>query len=549
MQIMNIVDQLAGFYRLRSPSTWSRIALDGRFRSKKSDQQSQHDKLLDPRLPKQLMDKILLIDDESDVLYAFRRIFDSPKTEITTASSGEEGLERFPQVRPDLVIMDVRMGGMTGLQTLEKIRAIDARTPVIMMTAYGTTKTAIEAMKFGAYDYLLKPFDVPKLQQLVFRALKASHDMRQSISLDKLEDPADDELGIVGRSEAMQKVFKLVGQLATSQATALITGESGTGKEIVARAIYQNSSRSHQPYLAINCAAIPENLLESELFGHEKGAFTGANAVRIGKFEQCNHGTIFLDEIGDMALQTQTRILRVLQNGTFERVGSNKSIKVDVRVIAATNKDLESAVADKEFREDLFYRLNVVRIHLPPLRERKDDIRLLVSYFLKKFSSLHGGTPKSISGEALSALENHQWPGNVRELENVIQRSLVVTKGDAILIGDLPGEVLGSAPHSMSEAKAPEPTRAPSGNDSGSARIPENEEIDLIPSLAAKLFQWAKTSPDLKIIPAVERELVRCALQETGGNQLKAASLLGITRATLRKRIEKFNIRQTLDIN
>lgn len=494
------------------------------------------------------MDKILLIDDESDVLYAFRRIFDSPKTEITTASSGEEGLERFPVVQPDLVIMDVRMGGMTGLQTLEKIRAIDARTPVIMMTAYGTTKTAIEAMKFGAYDYLLKPFDVPKLQQLVYQALKASHDMRQSISLDKLEDPADDELGIVGRSEPMQKVFKLVGQLATSQATALITGESGTGKEIVARAIYQNSSRSQQPYLAINCAAIPENLLESELFGHEKGAFTGANAVRIGKFEQCNHGTIFLDEIGDMALQTQTRILRVLQNGTFERVGSNKPIKVDVRVIAATNKDLESAVADREFREDLFYRLNVVRIHLPPLRERMDDIRLLVSYFLKKFSSLHGGTAKSISGEALTALENHLWPGNVRELENVIQRSLVVTKGDAILIGDLPGEVMGTVPTSKAVKSTPASANTPS-DETDSAPSVESEETDLIPGLAAKLFQWAKTSPDLKIIPAVERELVRCALQETGGNQLKAASLLGITRATLRKRIEKFNIRQTLDIN
>ena len=488
------------------------------------------------------MDKILLIDDESDVLYAFRRIFDSPETQITTASSGEEGIQLFPTVQPNLVIMDVRMGGMTGLQTLEKIREIDARTPVIMMTAYGTTKTAIEAMKLGAYDYLLKPFDVPKLQQLVFSALKASRDMRQSISLEQLEDPADDELGIVGRSEAMQKVFKLVGQLATSQATALITGESGTGKEIVARAIYQNSLRSQKPYLAINCAAIPENLLESELFGHEKGAFTGANAIRIGKFEQCNQGTIFLDEIGDMAPQTQTRILRVLQNGTFERVGSNTPIEVDVRVIAATNKELEEAVSQKEFREDLFYRLNVVRIHLPSLRERKDDIRLLVSYFLKKFSSIHGGPTKSISADALDALENYQWPGNVRELENVIQRSLVVTKGNAILLGDLPPEVLGREP-----SAAP-----PVGASPTTALAPELDASDGpadIPVLAASLFEWARNSPDLKVLPAVERELVRCALQETKGNQLKAAALLGITRATLRKRIEKFNIKQKLDIN
>ncbi len=492
------------------------------------------------------MDKILLIDDETDVLYAFRRIFDSPETQITTASSGEEGIEIFPTLRPDLVIMDVRMGGMTGLQTLEKIRAVDARTPVIMMTAYGTTKTAIDAMKLGAYDYLLKPFDVPKLQQLVYTALKASRDMRQSIAMEKLDDPADDELGIVGRSEAMQKVFKLVGQLATSQATVLITGESGTGKEIVARAIYQNSQRAHHPYLAINCAAIPENLLESELFGHEKGSFTGANAMRVGKFEQCNQGTLFLDEIGDMALQTQTRILRVLQSGTFERVGSNKPIEVDVRIIAATNKELEAAVAQKEFREDLFYRLNVVRIHLPPLRERRDDIRLLVSYFLKKFSNLHGAA-KSISADAMSALEAYHWPGNVRELENVIQRSLVVAKGEAILIGDIPSEVVGAAPTvAVPSASLPVAEETP-----GAAPVAlSDSEADInIPNIAATLFRWAQESSELKILPAVERELVRCALQETKGNQLKAAALLGITRATLRKRIEKFGIKQTLDIN
>lgn len=493
------------------------------------------------------MDKILLIDDESDVLYAFRRIFDSPETQISTATSGEEGIELYPKVRPDLVIMDVRMGGMTGLQTLEKIREIDSRTPVIMMTAYGTTKTAIEAMKLGAYDYLLKPFDVPKLKQLVSAALKASRDMRQSISLDQLEDPADDELGIVGRSEPMQAVFKLVGQLATSEATALITGESGTGKEIVARAIYQNSNRSQKPYLAINCAAIPENLLESELFGHEKGAFTGANTMRIGKFEQCNHGTIFLDEIGDMALQTQTRILRVLQNGTFERVGSNRSVKVDVRVIAATNKDLEEAVAKKEFRGDLFYRLNVVRIQLPPLRERRDDIRLLVSYFLKKFESLHGAVGRSISRDALAALEAYHWPGNVRELENVIQRSLVVTKGEAILVGDLPADVFGKGNYAPTEQASLKEENV-EGRPSPPLESVKQSDTD-IPSLAATLFEWAKGSPDLKILPAVERELVRCALQETKGNQLKAAALLGITRATLRKRVEKFNIKQTLDIN
>src|SRR5262245_57203721 len=326
------------------------------------------------------MEKLLLVDDEADVQYSFRRIFDSPEIELRTASSGEEAIESIPRTQPDLVVMDVRMGGMNGLETLRRIRQLDTKLPVIMMTAYGTTQTAIEAMKLGGYDYLLKPFDVPRLKEIIFTALKAARDMKNVVSYEPLLESEDYESGVIGRSEPMQKVFKMIGQLAASDATALITGESGTGKELVARAIYHHSRRSQQPFLAINCAAIPENLLESELFGHEKSAFTGATAQRIGKFEQCNGGTIFLDEIGDMSLPTQTKILRVLQNGTFERVGGNQTVKVDVRIIAATNKPLEKAVAGKEFREDLFYRLNVVRIEMPALRERKNDIRLLVNY-------------------------------------------------------------------------------------------------------------------------------------------------------------------------
>ena len=357
------------------------------------------------------MDKLLLIDDEADVQYSFRRIFDSPAIELTTAASGEEGLKIIPRLKPDLVIMDVRMGGMNGLETLRRLRQADARLPVIMMTAYGTTQTAIEAMKLGAYDYLLKPFDVPKLKQIITAALKAARDMKEVVSYEPLLESEDYDLGIVGRSERMQDVFKLIGQLSASDATALITGESGTGKELVARAIYNHSHRSTQPFLAINCAAIPENLLESELFGHEKGAFTGASTQRIGKFEQCNKGTIFLDEIGDMTLATQTKILRVLQSGTFERVGGNQPVKVDVRVIAATNKPLDQAVANREFREDLFYRLNVVRIELPPLRERQDDIRLLVNYFLKTFSQQQKQPPKSISADVVPTLERYHWPG------------------------------------------------------------------------------------------------------------------------------------------
>ncbi len=480
------------------------------------------------------MSKLLLIDDEADVQYSFRRIFDSPEIELTAASSGEEGLRIIPKLKPDLVIMDVRMGGMSGLETLRRLRQTDPKLLVILMTAYGTTQTAIEAMKLGAYDYLLKPFDVPKLKEIVLNALKAARDMRQVVSYQPLLQKEDYELGIIGRSEAMQQVFKLIGQLAASDATALITGESGTGKELVARAIYHHSNRSQQPFLAVNCAAIPEQLLESELFGHERGAFTGATMQRIGKFEQCNHGTLFLDEIGDMTPATQTKILRVLQSGAFERVGGNVPILVDVRIIAASNRPLEQAVAERQFREDLFYRLNVVRVHVPPLRERREDIRLLVNYFLKTFAKDQAGRPKSVAPGVIHALEKYHWPGNVRELENVIRRALVVAKGDAILLSDLPAEVTGQGPAAGGAVGVSLPAGEGSASDAA--------------AMARQLFQWARRDPRLKVIPAIERELVIQALKETKGNQIQAAKLLGITRATLRKRIVKFGIQRELSI-
>jgi nitrogen regulation protein NR(I) len=483
------------------------------------------------------MSKLLLIDDEQDVQYSFKRIFDSPEVELTTAASGEEGLKIIPKLKPDLVIMDLRMGGISGLETLRRIREIDSKVLVILMTAYGTSQTAIEAMKLGAYDYLLKPFDVPKLKEIVSGALKTARDMRQVVSYQPLLETEDYELGIVGRSEAMQRVFKLIGQLAGSDATALITGESGTGKELVARAIYHHSGRSGKSFLAVNCAAIPEQLLESELFGHERGAFTGAAMQRIGRFEQCHQGTIFLDEIGDMTPATQTKILRVLQSGTFERVGGNEPIHVDVRVIAATNKPLEQAVAARQFREDLFYRLNVVRIPLAPLRERIEDIRLLVNYFLKKLEQGNERPPKSISSNAVRALEKYHWPGNVRELENVIRRAGVVAKGDVILPGDLPPEIVDPGSTSTSAAQlAGMPM--PAGDTSGGE----------MSSVAKMLFRWARQNPKLKVLPAVERELIIHALQETKGNQVHAAKILGITRATLRKRVDKFNIKRELNI-
>jgi two-component system nitrogen regulation response regulator GlnG len=330
----------------------------------------------------------------------------------------------------------------------------------------------------------------------------------------------------------MQQVFKLIGQVAASDATALITGESGTGKELVARAIYHHSNRSQQPFLAVNCAAIPEQLLESELFGHERGSFTGATMQRIGKFEQCSKGTIFLDEIGDMTPATQTKILRVLQSGTFERVGGNQPIQVDVRVIAATNKPLEAAVAAKQFREDLFYRLNVVRIHIPPLRERREDVPLLVNYFLEKIAREQQRKPKSVAANVIKALGKYHWPGNVRELENAIRRAHVMAKSDAILQSDLPPEISGQG----GSGATPPPAVA------GEAAATDAA------ALARQLFQWARRDPKLKVIPAVERELVIQALKETSNNQVHAAKLLGITRATLRKRIEKFGIQRELNV-
>jgi len=515
------------------------------------------------------MEKLLLIDDEVDVQYSFRRIFDGSDIELHTASSGEEGLRLIPTLKPDLVLSDIRMAGLNGLETLRRIRQLDPQLPVILMTAYGTTQTAIEAMKLGAYDYLLKPFDVPRLKQLVANALKAARDTRQTVAMRPQLEQQDYELGVIGRSAPMQEVFKLIGQLAASDATALITGESGTGKELVARSIFQNSRRAKEPFMAINCAAIPENLLESELFGHEKGAFTGATAQRPGRFEQCHRGTLFLDEIGDMPPATQTKILRVLQSGTFERVGGNTTLEVDVRIIAATNKPLEEAVARKEFREDLFYRLNVVRVHMPPLRERQGDIRLLVDFFLRKIGGPATGS-KSIGEKTLAVLEAYQWPGKVRELENVLRRAVVGSKGSAILESDLPPEILQSV--QSERTVRPAPTASASmvdtlqGSSTPSALVPPVPPVEagrssaLTPNLdpaitgdirplVLQLFRWARLQSGIKVLPAVERELVIEALKETQGNQVRAAKLLGITRATLRKRVDKFGIRRELSVS
>jgi two-component system nitrogen regulation response regulator GlnG len=467
------------------------------------------------------MQTLLVIDDETHVFEAFQRNFESPALRVISASSGEEGLEKIVREAPDVVVMDIRLGGMDGLSVLKEIRGRDMRVPVIMMTAYSTTQTTIEAMKHGAFDYLLKPFDVPKMEEVIQAALKASRDMRVKISVAGEPDAGSEDIGIVGKSAAMQEVFKKIGLVSASHATVLVTGESGTGKELVARAIYQNGGRREKPFLAINCAAIPEDLLESELFGHEKGAFTSAVSQRIGKFEQCNGGTLFLDEIGDLPTSVQTKLLRVLQEGEFQRVGGNQTIKVDVRLIAATNKDLARMIEAKQFREDLYYRLNVLRIHLPPLRERKEDVPLLVKYFLNRLAAKSNCRARQISEAALQVICDYSWPGNVRELENIVQRATVHAAGDVILPKDIEW-------HSRAGVQT---QQAPS-----------------LESALDALFDQALTDSQYKLMANVERYMIARALAKTGGNQVQAAKILGITRATLRKRVEKYKIKSKLEV-
>ncbi|MDR0533884.1 MAG: sigma-54 dependent transcriptional regulator [Verrucomicrobiales bacterium] len=389
--------------------------------------------------------KILIIDDETDVHYSFERLLAKEPVSIVTAANGEEGLRVLKKENPDVVVMDIRMGKESGLDVLREIRKAKPQQIVIMMTAYGTSQTAIEAMKLGAYDYTLKPFEIPQLKDLLKRALRAAQELNSENVLAISGNP-DANNGIIGSSGAMQQIYKLIGQVAPTDATVLVTGESGTGKELVAHAIHANSKRGNALFMAINCAAIPENLLESELFGHEKGSFTGAMAQRIGRFEQCDGGTLFLDEIGEMPLAVQSKLLRILQDGELLRVGGSKPIKVSVRIIAATNRDLREAARKKIFREDLFYRLNVFSINLPPLRMRLGDVNGLVTFFMNKWRKRNSGGPTKISEDALKILTTYPWPGNVRELENCIQRAAVLANGDTITPKDLPPEIAGSGP-------------------------------------------------------------------------------------------------------
>lgn len=460
---------------------------------------------------------VLVVDPDPDFLEWATSQLETDDVRVVTSESSEEAFKIFCTENPLVVITEMRLGTHSGLELLARLRKRDPNALVIITGALGTTQSVIESMRLGAFDFVRKeqlPFN---LKIVVDAALKAAGETRRAEPSEPSLTVEQHQDSIVGQSPAMQEVFKMIGRISNSDASVMITGESGSGKELVARAIHQYSARHDRPFLAINCAAIPENLLESELFGHEKGSFTGASAQRIGRFEQCDGGTLFLDEIGDMPLAIQSKLLRVLQDGTFSRVGGNETLKTDVRIVAATNKNLEDEVAHRKFREDLFYRLNVVRLHLPPLRSRREDISLLAEYFLKRIASQKLKPQLQLSREAVEVLEGYAWPGNVRELENVIQRAAVLATGDVLLPKDIP---LGQA------ASAPVPEA-----DAG----PAPRTLD---QAAQALFESASAQPGLELLPWLEKEFTRRAMESTGQNQVRAAKLLGITRATLRKRLE-----------
>lgn len=464
------------------------------------------------------MPKLLIVDDEPGILYSLKAALETDDTTVLTAQTAARGIAAVTNERPDAVILDVRLPDLSGLDAFDRIRAIDPRLPVIVVTAHGGTETAIEAMKRGAFEYLLKPIDLHQLDEVVAKAFELR---RMQSTPTVFGDQAGDKTGgtdqIVGRCPAMQEVYKAIGKVAPQDVTVLLLGESGTGKELVARALYQHSTRAAKAFVAINCAAIPDSLLESELFGHERGAFTGADRQRVGKFEQAHGGTIFLDEIGDMSPPTQAKVLRVLQEQAFERVGGNETIRTDVRVIAATNQNLSAMVAAGKFRQDLFYRLNSFTIQLPPLRERPGDIPLLVNYFLALANRKSGKNVGGIDPAALSALESYSWPGNVRELENAIRYAVVQAVGAVLTFDCLPAAVRGGPA-----------AQAVTGLD--------------VAALVADLLRVGSTDVYRQVTQAVDRVVLTAVLEHAHGNQKQASDLLGISRTTLRAKLQALGL-------
>jgi nitrogen regulation protein NR(I) len=468
------------------------------------------------------MPKLLVVDDEPSILHFFRRAFSDPDVTLLTAQTAADGLSAVERDRPDVVVLDINLAGESGLEMFRRIHDFDPKVPVIFITGHGTADTAIEAMRLGAYEYLLKPLELDHLTDLVERAFEISRLMRVPATIPEGDTPATASDALVGRSPAMQAVYKAVGRVAPQDVTVLVLGESGTGKELIARAIYHYSRRADKPFLAVNCAAIPENLLESELFGHEKGAFTGADRRRIGKFEQASGGTLFLDEIGDMAPLTQTKILRVLQGQEFERVGGSEPIRADVRVVAATNRDLEAMVAEGTFRGDLYYRLNVFTIKLPPLRERGEDLPLLVNHFVRRFGREMGKDVREVSPKAMDVLRRYTWPGNVRELQSVVKQALLGTTGPVVLPEFLPPVV-----------------RRAAGAGGGE---PAFDFGDLTAHVENQLNAGTTTLyADYQEL--TDRHLLGLVLRHTGGNLSQASRLLGITRATLRSKLAALGLK------
>jgi two-component system, NtrC family, nitrogen regulation response regulator GlnG len=465
---------------------------------------------------------ILIADDEESLRWVLERGLRQAGYEVTAVADGEAAIEAYEADPVDLVFLDIRMPRLDGLAVLERLRAIRPDACVVVMTAHGTMDTAIKAMQRGAYDYLAKPFDLEEVLLLTERALTASRLSQEVMRLRRGLEEVREFSALIGRHQRMQDVYKTIGRIAATDVTVLLRGESGTGKELVARAVHYYSRRSGRPFVAVSCAAIPLTLLESEMFGHERGAFTDAKERRLGRFELAHGGTLYLDEIGDMPLELQSKLLRALQERVIERVGGREPIPVDVRVLAATHRDLESLMKDGRFREDLYYRLNVVTINLPPLRERRRDIPLLVEHFLAKYAE--GLGERAVAPDTLDRLVGYGWPGNVRELENVVQRAIVLAATGVILPEHLPiGPVSAAASVAM---------------DASLEDIIERKLMECVRGLrprgSANLYGL--------ILGLVEKPLLRAVLRETGGNQVRAAQILGINRNTLRKKLTEHGI-------
>lgn len=453
------------------------------------------------------METILVVDDEKNFRRILEALFIEEGYEVLTAENGREALDVFKQSDVDLVLTDMKMPVMDGMHLLEAVKQIDPQLPVIMMTAHGTVDKAVEAMQKGAYTYVLKPFDNEQLLLFAGKAVASFQVVRENRRL--RQDLADTYSfdNIIGKSKAMQDMFAVIGKVAPSSATVLIEGESGTGKELVARAIHYNSPRRDQPFIAVNCSALSESLLESELFGHEKGAFTGAVSARKGRFEMAHGGTLFLDEIGEISHNIQVKLLRVLEERAFERVGGATPINVDIRVITATNKNLQNETAEGRFREDLYYRLNVVHVQLPPLRERKEDIKLLVQNFIQKLDTNNRETPvQGLDGEVERLFHQYSWPGNVRELEHVMEHALIFASSELIMVEDLPNTFRNNIDTAIHLDKIP-----------GNAALPD-------------------------VLEQVEKAMIMRAMEQAGGVQTVAAEMLGIGKSGLNQKLKKYSL-------